>query len=284
MQLTSLLVTIFLASNVAAKGDGVMKVMSDAGMCKMLRKENQLIALANNQTMLESITKGNTTKQDEIKTKAQEAQTQLTMMQSNQTLMATCEVINAQVAEEDQCTQSFILQKFVAFAANETAVATVTQNNASKIADIQLKASQAAAKLDVLNSNTTLQADCPAVFQKDECKFMNGLMKFVSFANNQTMLDMVTKGNTTKETQIKKQAEQAQTQLTAMQSNATMVAACDALKAQSGKGTTQSSTSGTGTNSISSDKNSAASMEKFPGVGSAVLSAVVAIIVGVSLL
>jgi hypothetical protein len=265
MQLTSLLVTIFLASNVAAKGDGVMKVMSDAGMCKMLRKENQLIALANNQTMLESITKGNTTKQDEIKTKAQEAQTQLTMMQSNQTLMATCEVINAQVAEEDQCTQSFILQKFVAFAANETAVATVTQNNASKIADIQLKASQAAAKLDVLNSNTTLQADCPAVFQKDECKFMNGLMKFVSFANNQTMLDMVTK-------------------LTAMQSNATMVAACDALKAQSGKGTTQSSTSGTGTNSISSDKNSAASMEKFPGVGSAVLSAVVAIIVGVSLL
>jgi len=200
-------------------------------------------------------------------------------------LMAACQVINAKADEENQCTQSFMLQKFVAFAANQTAVATVTQNNATKIAEIQLKASQATAKLDVLNANTTLQADCPAVFQKDECKFMSGLMKFVSFANNQTMLDMVTKGNTTKEDQIKKLAEQAQTQLTAMQSNTTMVAACDAIKAQEGKGTTSSATSsGSTSNSISSTKTSAAGLESLPSMGSAVLSTIFALLLGIYML
>lgn len=195
-------------------------------------------------------------------------------------------MINAQADEENQCTQSFLLTKFVAFAANESAVATVTSNNATKIAAIQLKASQAAAKLDTLNANATLQADCPAVMQKEECKFMDGLMKFVSFASNQTLLDMVTKSNTTKEDQIKKLADQAQMQLTAMQSNSTMTAACDALKAQSNKGTTQTSTSSESTtnNSISSSKKSAAVLEKLPSARLAVVSTIVVLAVGMSML
>jgi hypothetical protein len=187
-------------------------------------------------------------------------------------------VINAQADEDNQCTQSFLLAKFVA-------VATATSNDATKIAAIQLKASQATAKLDTLNVNTTLQADCPAVMQKEECKFMNGLRKFDSFAGNQTMLDMVTKSNTTKEDQIKKLADQAQMQLTATQSNSTMTAACDALKAQSDKGTAQSSTSSESTtdNSISSSK-SAAGLEKMPSAGLAVVSTIVALAVGMSML
>lgn len=201
-------------------------------------------------------------------------------------LISLSEMINAQADEANQCTQSFLLAKFVAFAGNESAVATATSNDPTKIAAIQLKASQATAKLDTLNANTTLQADCPAVMQKEECKFMNGLMKFVSFANNQTMLDMVTKSNATKEDQIKKLADQAQMQLTAMQSNSTMTAACDALKAQSDKGTTQSATSSASTtnNSISSNKKSAAGLERLPSAGLAAVSTIVALAVGMFML
>lgn len=99
MQYTTLLFSLVLASAVAAEGNADMgmstgmgmkdaKAMTEAGMCKMMRQENQIIALAANSTKLDVITKGNTTKADAIKAKAAEAQTQLTMMQSNATLVA----------------------------------------------------------------------------------------------------------------------------------------------------------------------------------------------------
>lgn len=99
MQYTTIIFSIVLATAVAAEGDSAMsmdmsmgtkatKAMTEAGMCKMMRQENQIIALAANSTKLDMITKGNTTKADAIKAKATEAQTQLTMMQSNATLMA----------------------------------------------------------------------------------------------------------------------------------------------------------------------------------------------------
>jgi hypothetical protein len=95
--------------------------------------------------------------------------------------------------EDDQCQQTFMLQRFVKFAANMTQVASATKNNATKIAAIELKASDAAVKLQTLQSNSTLQSACPAVMQEDECKAMNGLTKFVALANNATQLDKVTK-------------------------------------------------------------------------------------------
>jgi len=194
--------------------------------------------------------------------------------------MTNCAVIDAAQKEEDMCQETFALQAFVKFAANETAVASKTDNNATKIADIQLKASQAAAKLDTLTSNSTLQAACAAVMQKDICKFMDGLMKLIATANNQTKLDEITKGNTTKEDKIKAEATEAQTKLTEMQSNATLVSACNALKAQSDKGTTESAT-----NSISStNAKSAAIMLQLPGFASAVLSTMVVVAAGMFML
>ena len=128
-----------------------------------------------------------------------------------------------------------------------TAVNATTKNNATKIAAIELKASEAASKLQVLQSNSTLQAACPAVMQDDECKAMDGLEKFVKVANNQTKLEEITKGNATKIAEIQAKGTMAQMKLSAMQANATFVAACAALN-ETKKGTlTETSANSTST-------------------------------------
>ena len=171
--------------------------------------------------------------------------------------MANCQVVFAQEAEDDKCQETFLLQKFVAFAANTTAVASATKNNATKIADIELKASDAANKLQVLQSNSTLQAACPAVMQKDECQFMDGLMKFVKLANNQTKLEKITKGNETKVAEIQAKGKVAQMKLSALQGNATFMAACAALN---GSVTEQGTLSSSATNATTTKKSGAAAV------------------------
>lgn len=229
MQFPSILISLVLATAVVAKGKD-KEAVTDTQKCREITGLNALVALAANTTKLDAVTKGNATKAEAIQAKASAASTTLTTLTSNTTLMSACEIIDAADRETDQCQQQFVLSKFVKFAANETAVASATKNNATKIANIQLKASDAAAKLQTLESNATLQAYCPAVFQDDECKIMDGLMKFVALANNQTKLDKVTHGNTTKEDKIKANAVKAQDQLTAMMNNATFVAVCKDLK------------------------------------------------------
>jgi hypothetical protein len=273
MHFQSLVVSLLLATSVAAKGNEIesTKAVSESGQCKEMVKLNKLIELASNTTKLDAITKNNATKIAEIQAKASTASTTLKTLESNSTLMSACAVIDAQAAENDQCQETFALQRFVRFAANSTAVATATKNNATKIAKIQSEASKASTKLQTLTSNSTLQSACPAVMQKDECKMMKKLQKFVDVANNQTKLDMVAKGNTTKEAEIKTKAAKAQTKLTAMTSNATFMAACAAIE---GKKTTAE-------NGISSTNlKSAASMLKDAGAGAIGLSTILVVVVG----
>lgn len=276
MQLHSVVFSLFLATAVVANGKG-NKTLSTAGECKEMRSLNKLVELAANTTKLDEITKNNATKVAAIQAKASTASTKLQTLQSNATLMSACAVINAEAAEEDQCQETFMLQKFVAFAANSTAVATATKNNATKAAEIQSKASQASTKLAELTSNSTLQAACPAVMQKDECKMMDGLQNFVDVANNQTRLDKLAKGNTTREDEIKAKAAMAQTKLTAMKSNSTLVSACAALKtSQEGTSITESSAAATTT----AAKKSAAVVLKAASAGGALLSTAVGVAIG----
>jgi hypothetical protein len=272
MHFRSLVVSLLLATSVAAKGNEIesTKTVSESGQCKEMVKLNKFVELASNTTKLDAITKNNATKIAEIQAKASTASTTLKTLESNSTLMSACAVIDAQAAENDQCQETFALQRFVRFAANSTAVATATKNNATKIAKIQSEASKASTKLQTLTSNSTLQSACPAVMQKDECKMMNKLQKFVDVANNQTKLDMVAKGNTTKEAGIKAKAAKAQTKLTAMTGNATFMAACAAIE---GKKTTAE-------NGISSTNlKSAASMLKDAGAGAIGLSTLLVVVV-----
>lgn len=278
MHFQSLLISLLLATSVAAKGNKTesTKAVSEKGQCKEIVKLNKLVELASNSTKLDVITKNNATKIAEIQAKASTASTKLKTLESNSTLISACAVIDAQEVEDNQCQETFALQRFVKFAANSTAVATATKNNATKIANIQSEASKAATKLQTLTSNSTLQAACPAVMQKDECNMMKTLQKFVDVANNASRLDKIAKGNTTKEAEIKARAAKVQTKLTAMTSNATFMAACTALK---GKGTT--SGNGTTGNGISSTSTkSAANMLKNAGGRAFGLSTILVVMLG----
>ena len=141
--------------------------------------------------------------------------------------MAACASIDAQDETEAGCDETFVLQKFIQFSSNTTAVADATQNNATKIADIKTLSSEAAVQLATLTSNKTLQAACPAVEEKDECDIMNKLEKTVDIANNATKLDKITNNNATKIAEFKAFASKAATKLTAFTSNSTLVAACN---------------------------------------------------------
>jgi hypothetical protein len=275
MHFQSFIVSLLLATSVVAKQhNGTTKAVSENKECKEITSMNKLVELASNTTKLNEITKNNATKITEIQAKASKASTSLKTLESNSTLMSACAVIDAQEAEDDKCQETFALQRFVKFAANSTAVATATKNNATKIAKIQTEASKASTKLQTLTGNSTLQAACPAVMQKDECDFMKKLQKFVDVANNATKLDQIAKGNTTKEAEIKANAATVQTKLTAMQGNATFTAACTALE---GKGTAGTSSS----NGISSTSTkNAAGMLSSVGVGAVGLSTILVVLLG----
>jgi len=280
MYFQSIVVSLLLATSVAAKGNKTdsTRTLSEASQCKEITSLNKLVELASNTTKLDKVTKNNATEIADIQAKASSASAKLSTLQSNTTLMSACAVIDAQAAEDDKCQETFILQRFVKFAANTTAVATATKNNSTKIAEIELKASDAAVKLESLTSNSTLQAACAAVTQKDECKAMDTLQKFVNLANNQTKLADITKGNTTKEAEIQAQAAKAQTKLTAMQGNETFLAACQAINATE-KGTTSSSAT-TSSASTSATKLSAANVLKNAGAGTAAVSTMLVVLMG----
>ncbi|PQE26779.1 hypothetical protein CJF31_00003487 [Rutstroemia sp. NJR-2017a BVV2] len=235
----SLLLSVAVTAQTASRGD--------EQTCKEMLKLNAVVQLANNQTKLDTITRMNATKIQEIQAQASKASTKLTQLQSNQTLMTTCAVVDAEIMTNSSCTQQFILQKFVDFAANDTLVTQTVNNDATKVADIELKASMAAAKLQQLQSNATLQAACPAVFAADECKMVKALAKFSELATNQTKLDKVAKGNTTRADQIKSAAALAGTQAMMLQANQTLMDSCKQLgistDATSNKGTTDSNKS-----------------------------------------
>lgn len=275
MQLLSLLCSTLLVTSVVAKGG---KAQTEKSQCKQIRKLQKFVDFASNTTQLEEATNKNSTKVSQIQAKAEEAKTKLTSLQSNATLVGDCAVINAAEEQDHQCEKTFELQAFIKFASNDTKLAEKTNNNATKIAAIKAKVPEATTKLQSLESNSTLQAACPAVLQKDECKGMMKLMKFIKKANNQTTLDKLSKGNSTKADKIKAEAKQAQTVLDAMMGNKTFMAACEKLgmTGKNGKGID----SGASTEAGATNQSAASIVH----VGSMMLSTIVVVAAGMFLL
>lgn len=91
------------------------------------------------------------------------AATELETMQSNTTLVSTCAVIAAAEKTANTCDDMEDLQKLATLAANETKLADKAKNNATKIAALQAKASEASVKLTSLQSNTTLTSACASI-------------------------------------------------------------------------------------------------------------------------
>lgn len=277
MQFTALL-TLALATAVAAEGNNKEagnKTLTTEQTCLQMVKLQKFVDFAANESAVATVTQNNATKIADLELKASDATAQLDTLKQNTTLMSTCAVVDAQAQTNTDCEKTFLLQKFVTFAANTTAVAAITNNNQTQMDALQAKASKAQTELQTLQSNTTLQAYCPSVQQADECKFMNGLQKFVDTANNQTKVDALTKGNATKAAEFQAAASQAADQLSAMTSNQTFVDACNALKAtQDG---TQSGTAAAASTSASSAASLFSSEIVF-------MSSVVAVAVGMMML
>jgi cell division protein FtsI/penicillin-binding protein 2 len=75
------------------------------------------------------------------------------------------------------------LTKLVAIAANETKLAEKTQKNATKIADLQAKASTAAVKMSNMTSNTTLTSACAAIIGYPPYKHRPIVILLILFLN-----------------------------------------------------------------------------------------------------
>jgi ABC-type enterochelin transport system substrate-binding protein len=84
-------------------------------------------------------------------------------MQSNITLVSNCAVIAAAEKTENTCDDMEDLQQLVTLAANETELANKAKNNATKIAALQAKASEASVKLTSLEANMTLTSACTSI-------------------------------------------------------------------------------------------------------------------------
>lgn len=98
--------------------DQIFAVQDTEDACDKMQGLQKLNALIANQTALDEKTKGNTTKADAIKAKAQEKAADLTAMESNTTLTSFC----AGFSDKQSCKAMAKLAKEQEFAANTTAL------------------------------------------------------------------------------------------------------------------------------------------------------------------
>lgn len=98
--------------------DQIFAVQDTEDACDKMQGLEKLQALVANQTALDEKTKGNTTKADAIKAKAQEKAADLTAMQGNATLTSFC----AGFQDKQSCKSMAKLTKEQEFAQNTTAL------------------------------------------------------------------------------------------------------------------------------------------------------------------
>ena len=131
---------------------------------------------------------------------------------------------------ERECERIFHLEKLEKLVANSTALAEVTHGNATKISELQAKASQDVPKLADLKNNQTLIVECQILAAEKklehDCLELLKLEEFLKFASNATEVSTKAKNNGTRITEIAAQASQGATKLQQLQSNATLVAIC----------------------------------------------------------
>ncbi|GJC89149.1 hypothetical protein ColLi_11987 [Colletotrichum liriopes] len=133
---------------------------------------------------------------------------------------------------EAQCKRFLKGEKLVKIAGNDTLLAEITNNNATKIDLIKKKAAEIQPKLDQAKQNTTLMATCDqvrAVQQENgQCRFMNRMDKLQKLVANETALNELTKNNATKADKLKQWAQKGMAKLGELQSNQTLLQYCSA--------------------------------------------------------
>ncbi|KAH9885688.1 hypothetical protein F4778DRAFT_499480 [Xylariomycetidae sp. FL2044] len=237
MQLKGLVTSVLLASVVSARKDDNSTGTSIKSQCKSVAKMQNLVELAANQTKLDSKTDGNTTLEDEIKSKAAEATTQLSTLTSNTTLMDQCAVIQAHADSVESCSDMQKLEKQIATASNDTKLQDKFEGNTTEIDAFQAKTAEWQSKLAALQGNSSLTTFCAAQQSVDDCKSMSQLQKVVDMAGNDTALQAKFDGNATKIDKFKTKAAEAQTKLDALMGNSTLMDTCSSLSQAETDGT-----------------------------------------------
>ncbi|EPE06852.1 hypothetical protein F503_03279 [Ophiostoma piceae UAMH 11346] len=131
---------------------------------------------------------------------------------------------------KSQCKQIAKLTALVDLASNTTALEAKAKNNATKVENIQAKASDAVASLATLTTNSTLMDACAQIASveamDDACSSMAKFESLIALAANTTALDDKTKNNATKAASIVAKASSAATKLDALASNTTLTQYC----------------------------------------------------------
>ena len=146
--------------------------------------------------------------------------------------------------ESLKCAEISHLTTLTKLVSNATELAAFEAHHNLSSAEIQklkAEAANATSKLTQLEKNATLVSDC-AVLEaseklKAQCHEIEALTKVVSLANNATALQALeSKHNLTAAeiAKLKDKAANATAELTKLQSNATLVAACNHLKTENG--------------------------------------------------
>jgi len=230
MQLSFLLMPLLSLAVLAKDQHGGGGQNSTEAQCKRFLKNEKLVQLAANATLLAEITNNNATRMDFIKKKAAEVQPQIDTAKQNATLMATCDQVRAVQQENGQCRFMNRMDKLQKLVANETALNEVTKNNATKAEKLKSWAQQGQAKLTQLQGNQTLLQYCAAMTTKGDCKQMNKLNKIVALSKNDTALNEKFNGNTTKIENFKAKAAKKEAKLNEMMNNSTLMSVCKQLK------------------------------------------------------
>jgi hypothetical protein len=202
---------------------------STKAQCKHLEHLNQVTKIANNQTLLDKVTKGNTDKANRIKAEAANATATINALQSNATLMTTCNAMFAKETMKRQCREMHHIERLNKLLANSTALSTVTKGNTTLQQALKDKASQKAATLTALSGNNTLTQFCSYEKTKHTCKAMVKLQKEVQTAANSTRLNAMFNGNADKIKKFQDRAAKAQTKLTSLMANNTLVSTCASI-------------------------------------------------------
>jgi len=157
--------------NSTSKGNST-KTDSITRTCKHMTKLTALTDLTNNQTHLDAlVAKG---KLDDaavaaLKIKAADATSQLQTLMSNTTLVGECAVIDAQKKDVRMCKQMAKLTKLAAMKDNQTAIDAMVAKkglDATQVAKLQEKISNATADLQEMMGNSTLTTFCANMQQQ----------------------------------------------------------------------------------------------------------------------
>jgi hypothetical protein len=131
---------------------------------------------------------------------------------------------------ERKCDEIFYLERLERLIANSTALSEKPHNNATKIGELQAKASQDASKLATLKGNQTLIVECEVLAAEKklehDCFELLKLEHFLKFASNSTEVSNTTKNNGTRVRGIAAEVLSSATKLQQLRSNSTLVALC----------------------------------------------------------